>query len=61
MIKALPFATIAEVKPIVSKKRSSVKPRCDVKGVASYPGLLTPAFVACSNVGKGLVKLSHVV
>jgi len=30
-------------------------------GVASYPGLLTPAFVACStNVGEGLVKLSHV-
>ena len=30
--------------------------------VASYPGLLTPAFVACStNVGEGLVKLSHVV
>jgi len=29
--------------------------------VASYPGLLTPAFVACStNVGEGLVKLSHV-
>ena len=30
--------------------------------LASYPGLLTPAFVACStNVGEGLVKLSHVV
>jgi len=30
--------------------------------VASYPGLLAPAFVACStNVGEGLVKLSHVV
>ena len=30
--------------------------------VALYPGLLTPAFVACStNVGEGLVKLSHVV
>jgi len=29
--------------------------------LASYPGLLTPAFVACStNVGEGLVKLSHV-
>jgi len=29
--------------------------------VASYPGLLTPAFVACSiNVEEGLVKLSHV-
>jgi len=29
--------------------------------VASYPGLLTPAFVACStNAGEGLVKLSHV-
>ena len=29
--------------------------------VASYPGLLTPAFVACStNTGEGLVKLSHV-
>ena len=28
--------------------------------VASYPGLLTPAFVACStNAGEGLVKLSH--
>jgi len=26
--------------------------------LASYPGLLTPAFVACStNVGEGLVKL----
>ena len=30
--------------------------------LASYPGLLTPAFVACStNAGEGLVKLSHVV
>ena len=30
--------------------------------VASYPGLLTPAFVACStNAGEGLAKLSHVV
>ena len=30
--------------------------------LASYPGLLTPAFVALStNVGEGLVKLSHVV
>jgi len=31
--------------------------------LASYPGLLAPAFVACSsiNAGKGLVKLSHVV
>ena len=30
--------------------------------VASYPGLLTPAFVACStNAGEGLVKLSHAV
>jgi len=30
--------------------------------VASYPGLLAPAFVACStNAGEGLVKLSHVV
>ena len=30
--------------------------------IASYPGLLTPAFVACStNAGEGLVKLSHVV
>jgi len=30
--------------------------------VASYPGLLTPAFVACrTNAGEGLVKLSHVV
>jgi len=29
---------------------------------ASYPGLLAPAFVACStNMGEGLVKLSHVV
>jgi len=29
--------------------------------LALYPGLLTPAFVACStNVGEGLVKLSHV-
>ena len=29
--------------------------------LASYPGLLTPAFVACStNAGKGLIKLSHV-
>ena len=28
--------------------------------LASYPGLLTPAFVACStNTGEGLVKLSH--
>jgi len=27
--------------------------------VASYPGLLTPAFVACStNMGEGLVKLT---
>ena len=30
--------------------------------LASYPGLLTPAFVACNtNAGEGLVKLSHVV
>ena len=30
--------------------------------IALYPGLLAPAFVACStNVGEGLVKLSHVV
>jgi len=30
--------------------------------LALYPGLLTPAFVACStNAGEGLVKLSHVV
>jgi len=30
--------------------------------LASYPGLLTPAFVTCStNAGKGLVNLSHVV
>jgi len=29
--------------------------------LASRPGLLTPAFVACSiNAGEGLVKLSHV-
>ena len=29
--------------------------------LASYPGLLTPSFVTCStDVGKGLVKLSHV-
>jgi len=27
--------------------------------LASYPGLLTPAFVTCStNAGEGLVKLS---
>jgi len=30
--------------------------------LASYPGLLTPTFVACStNAGEGLVKLSHMV
>jgi len=30
--------------------------------IASYPGLLTPAFVACStNTEEGLVKLSHMV
>ena len=30
--------------------------------LASYPGLLAPAFVDCStNPGEGLVKLSHVV
>ena len=30
--------------------------------LASYPGLLALAFVACStNAGEGLVKLSHVV
>jgi len=28
--------------------------------LASYPGLLTPAFVTCStDAGEGLVKLSH--
>jgi len=28
--------------------------------LASYPGLLAPAFVTCStNAGEGLVKLSH--
>ena len=27
----------------------------------AYPGLLTSAFVTCStNVGEGLIKLSHV-
>jgi len=32
------------------------------KILASYPGLFSAAFVACStNVGEGLVKLSHVV
>jgi len=32
------------------------------KQLASYPGLLTPAFVACStNAGEGRIKLSHVV
>ena len=31
-------------------------------GLASYPGLLTPAFVACStNAEEGLVKLSCAV
>ena len=30
--------------------------------LASYPGLLAPAFVACNtNAGEGLVKLSHVL
>jgi len=30
--------------------------------LALYPGLLIPAFVACSiSAGEGLVKLSHVV
>jgi len=30
--------------------------------LASYTGLLAPAFVACNtNAGEGLVKLSHVV
>ena len=30
--------------------------------LASYLGLLAPAFVACSsNAGEGLVKLSHAV
>ena len=30
--------------------------------IASYPGLLAPAFVACStSAGEGLVKLSHMV
>ena len=30
--------------------------------LASCPGLLTPVLVACStNVGEGLVELSHVV
>jgi len=29
--------------------------------LASYPGLLTPTFVACNaSAGEGLVKLSHV-
>ena len=42
-----------------------VLPKCLTKipnpEVASYQGLLTPAFVACStNAGEGLVKLSHV-
>ena len=35
---------------------------CRITLEASYPGLLTPAFVTCStNAGEGLVKLSHVV
>jgi len=35
--------------------------RSEGETVALYPGLLTPAFVACStNAGEGLVKLSHV-
>jgi len=37
------------------------KPTQAVMELASYPGLPTPVFVACNtNVGEGLVKLSHV-
>jgi len=36
------------------------RPQCQCN-LASYLGLLTTAFVVCStNVGEGLVKLSHV-
>jgi len=39
----------------------SIHPSFCYLQLASYPGLLTPVFVACStNAGKGLVKLSHV-
>ena len=56
------------------KRTKALLPKCPLFGgstvvlfyhgchVASYPGLLAPAFVACStNAGEGLVKLSHVV
>ena len=40
--------------------RQLTEDKCECS-VASYPGLLTPVFVACStNTGEGLVKLSHV-
>jgi len=42
-------------------KALDCRPECPRFELASYPGLLTPAFVACStNTGEGLVKLSHV-
>jgi len=40
--------------------RQLTEDKCECS-VTSYPGFLTPVFVACSsNAGEGLVKLSHV-
>ena len=46
-----------------SEKNKFMQPHIQsVSRLASFPGLLAPAFVACStNAGEGLVKLSHVV
>jgi len=44
-----------------SDSGSILEPGCTII-LASYPALLTPAFVTCStNAGEGLVKLGHVV
>jgi len=51
---------MTEFNPMCSL-RMEIQQNC-IQRVASYPGLLAPAFVTCgTNVGEGLVKLSHVV
>jgi len=44
----------------INREWGSLLQRCS--RLASYPGLHTPVFVACStNAGEGLVHLSHMV
>ena len=58
---AFPLLVRLVLLPLLLGRLLIVTTPCSTK-LASYPGLLTPAFVACStNAGEGLVKLSHVV